>query len=228
MSETAEAVAPEATNADVQTTPEVPQEGQAGDDHVQAQDGIPGDGQEQVSEDAGGSEGTEAADPASYELTAPEGFEINEDLRGTLNEFAGKHKLSQEAMQEAVNLHSQMVRQMQTQMVEQAESRQAENIKAIKSMKEMAGGEGLEANVGQAVAGIDNLQNAVNGIFGDDAIELRKHFHENGIGNDPAVMQMMYAYAKTMKVMEDSTLAGVGHGGPASPRDRVDVLYGNS
>lgn len=226
MSEAAEAV-----QGDVPATPEVEQTGAPG-----AEAKVSTDPQAEAkgdSAEAGVAEAQEPGeaadvDPASYELTVPEGFEINEDLRGTLNEFAGKHRLSQDAMQEAVNLHSQMVLQMQQQMLGQADSAQAENIQKIKSMKELIGGEGLEANVGRAVAGIDNLQGAVNGIFGDDAIELRKHFHEAGIGNDPAIMQMMYAYSQTMKLAEDSTLAGLGAGAQAKPRDRVDVLYSNS
>lgn len=176
-------------------------------------------------EEGGKKEGEEQQGaPDSYEdFTLPEGFELKGERLEKFQEFAKAKNWSQETAQEMVDFYIDQQKSVQAEMENRIAERAKEDIETIKKMKAMNGGDGFEANVGKAVSGIAIAQKAINGIFGDDAIDLRDHLEATGIGNDPALLQMAYAYQSA--VSEDGFVSGApGTGGSEKP-DRVSVMY---
>ncbi|RKX24206.1 MAG: hypothetical protein DRP45_08705 [Candidatus Zixiibacteriota bacterium] len=184
-----------------------------------------GDGEQAAAKDDNGSgdgDGSEEQSPGEYKFRLPEGVELPEDRSKWLEDFAKESKLSPEQAQNVLDKYLELQGQDMS-MAEEFRARQvAENITKIKSFKTFNQGEGFEANIAKAAQGIDRAQEAVNQFFGDDAIDLKDYLETTGIGNDPALVQIAYAYG--VSTSEDSFVPS-GKGPGMKKQDREDVLY---
>ncbi len=152
----------------------------------------------------------EPVDPASYEITVPDGFNLDEDLEKEFRKFSAKRKFTQEDVDELTGIQKRLV------------SKQAEGIanlkktwvKDLKADKEF-GGQAFDANAGACRHIIDNVFVPVDPNF-------KSMLNSTGLGSYPG-------FVKGMKRIADALgEAGVKLGGKNSGDDSMEeVLYGD-
>ena len=133
------------------------------------------------------------AEPEAYELTAPEGYPINDDALKNLNALCRDAKLTR-AQGEAVMkyLHGNYTAFQEGQAAQL--KKWADEARADKEF----GGDRFEANVADARRGL--------ATFDTDG-SIRAMLEETGYGNHPAVLKI---FARVGKALGEDKLVGVG------------------
>lgn len=188
------------------TTATTSQEGsaegdQSGGDNDQQQ-------QQQQQEDKDKNPGLQA--PEKYELTAPEGTELDSKAVELFEPVARELGLSNDQAQKLAGLWPQLQEQIQNR---QAESwgQQVEQWAADTKADKEIGGDKLTVSVGHAQKALDTFASK----------EFREFLDSTGLGNHP---EMVRAFAKVGKLMsEDSFVTGQGNGSPKN--DLVEAFY---
>jgi hypothetical protein len=148
--------------------------------------------------------------PEKYELTAPEGTELDSKAVELFEPVARELGLSNDQAQKLAGLWPQLQEQMQNR---QAESwgQQVEQWAADTKADKEIGGDKLTVSVGHAQKALDTFASK----------EFREFLDSTGLGNHP---EMVRAFAKVGKLMsEDSFVTGQGNGSPKN--DLVEAFY---
>jgi hypothetical protein len=161
-----------------------------------------------------------ASTPYSFDgLKLPENFTVDDGTKESLGTFAAKHKLSQEVMQELIELGA-------SRSKAEAEAAASSQLQAWKDTNEKwrneifadkeLGGDKLDAVVRPTVSKmLDTLPNAA---------EFRQALNVTGAGNHPAMVRALYHLAQQL------TEGGPVQGKPALPKAQVNpahVMYPN-
>lgn len=152
-------------------------------------------------------------------LKLPEGFTLDDTTKGSLSELATKHKLSQEVVQELVDLgasrskaEAEAAASSQLQAWKDTNDKWRDEVMADKEL----GGDKLDSVVRPTVSKmIDTLPNAS---------EFRAALTLTGAGNHPAMVRALYHLATQL------TEGGPVQGKPALPKAQVSpahVMYPN-
>lgn len=163
--------------------------------------------------DAEGKEGEDAQKPVEYQLTAPEGMEIDADALSAAVPILQKHNVPQEAAQELTNVAAGMVSKAMKQVASQHTAKVQEWHDA--TVKEF--GEGGEAEFSKKV-GV--AQKAMNKFFSEDEKKMVRHY---GFGNFPALFRMAYAMGSAMQ--EDSPNLPAGNQGAGKDKTLGQSWY---
>ena len=148
--------------------------------------------------------------PEKYELTAPEGTELDSKAVELFEPVARELGLSNDQAQKLAGLWPQLQEQIQNR---QAESwgQQVEQWAADTKTDKEIGGDKLTVSVGHAQKALDTFASK----------EFREFLDSTGLGNHP---EMVRAFAKVGKLMsEDSFVTGQGNGSPKN--DLVEAFY---
>ncbi|HGK3824325.1 TPA: peptidase [Klebsiella pneumoniae] len=148
--------------------------------------------------------------PEKYELTAPEGTELDSKAVELFEPVARELGLSNDQAQKLAGLWPQLQEQIQNR---QAESwgQQVEQWAADTKADKEIGGDKLTVSVGHAQKALDTFASK----------EFREFLDSTGLGNHP---EMVRAFAKVGKLMsEDSFVTGQGNGSPKN--DLVEAFY---
>lgn len=152
-------------------------------------------------------------------LKIPEGFDFPDELKGTLGELATKHKLSQEVMQEIVELGASREKA-------RAEAEASSQLQAWKDTND----KWRDEIVNDKELGGDKLDNVVRPTVSKmidmlpNASEFRQALNLTGAGNHPAMVRALYHLAQQL------TEGGPVQGKPALPKAQVNpahILYPN-
>lgn len=160
-----------------------------------------------------GAEG-EAAVPETYDITLPEGFQVDDTAMGEFTEFAKTNKLSNEAAQAAFNLFHK-------QVTAQAESFAAEQATAWKTTLD-----GWKTELGQDPSFAGEKAKAAQQAIGKaldvyGTPETRQAFDLTGAGWNPAIVKFVHSMAKALD--EGGIIPG---GGPSKgPRTLGETFY---
>ena len=156
----------------------------------------------------GQGEGDGEQEPINYELSLPDGYTFDEEIKNGLVEFAKEKNLTQEETQKLADLGVKM----REKEVAQFQETQKQWIEQIKS-DPVLGGAQLNENIAVAKKAIDT--------FGTP--ELKKLLNDTGFGNHPEVVSAFYKIGKS--ISEDKLVIGQGKPRPAA--DPAKRLFPN-
>lgn len=156
--------------------------------------------------DAGKGKGDEGGDvdPASYDLTAPEGYDVDPEVESEFREFAASNKFSKETVGALRGFQVKMIEKQ----AEQHTAMVADWGNQVKADKEI-GGANLAVSTAAARA-------AMQEFFPPDA---RAILEQTGLGNHPAIVKGMARVGRAMG--EHKTISG----NPTTNVSRLDILY---
>ena len=190
-------------------------EGQGGnaDPDTQGTQGAQGaadDGNQGGDQGAGDGEGDagKQQEPINYELSLPDGFTFDEEIKNGLVEFAKEKNLTQEETQKLADLGVKM-REKEVALFQETQKQWIEQIKS----DPVLGGAQLNENIAVAKKAIDT--------FGTP--ELKKLLNDTGFGNHPEVVSAFYKIGKS--ISEDKLVIGQGKPRPAT--DPAKRLFPN-
>lgn len=147
-----------------------------------------------------------AVDPASYEITPPEGFVLDPSIEKPFRDFAAKHNLTQDEVKELGD--------MQIKLYEKQAETHANQVKewgeAVKTDKEL-GGPSSDAKMGKAAA-------FINEFFEPDVAAI---LDKSGLGNHPGMVRGFYRAGLAMG--EIPTFRQ--NAGAQGKESIVDILY---
>lgn len=155
--------------------------------------------------DAGQEQAKDDSAPESYELTHPDGIEIDTDA---FTAFARDADLTQDQAQKLLEKMAPAMVARQQAAIEQARQQWVSDAKADKEF----GGEKLSENLGVAKKAMDQ--------FGSP--ELKALLEQSGLGNHPEVIRFFFRAGKA--ISEDRVVTGSARGQAFDARS----LYPNS
>lgn len=148
----------------------------------------------------------EAIKPEDYDLTAPEGFELNGEVETQFRAFAAERGWSKDDVS--------ALKDMQVKLYEKQVEQHAETVadwgKQLKTDKEI-GGNNYDANIGKAIAFRDTF-------FDKDA---RAILDKTGLGNHPEIVR---GFVRAGIAMGEAGVVTTGSGGKR--QGYADILYG--
>lgn len=189
---------PEATNKDG-----TPEEEKKPSEDGEKKDGDEGKAKE---DDKSDEDKPEAIKPEDYDLTAPEGFELNSEVETAFRQFASERGWSKEDVS--------ALKDMQVKLYEKQTEAHAETVadwgKQLKTDKEI-GGNNYDANIGKAVA------------FRDQFFEpgARAILDKTGLGNHPEIVR---GFVRAGIAMGEAGVVTAGSGG--NRKGYAEILYG--
>lgn len=156
----------------------------------------------------GQGEGAGEQEPINYELSLPDGYTFDEEIKNGLVEFAKQKNLTQEETQKLADLGVKM-REKEAALFQETQKQWIEQIKS----DPVLGGAQLNENIAVAKKAIDT--------FGTP--ELKKLLNDTGFGNHPEVVSAFYKIGKS--ISEDKLVIGQGKPRPAA--DPAKRLFPN-
>lgn len=196
-----------------------------------------GAGDSEGSADASGEtgDGAEAsADglPEKYELTAPEGFEINEAVLSEATPVFKELGLGNEQAQKLMPLGAKLIESHEQAKADEFAAVRAGWAQETKADKDI-GGANLKDTQRLAAKALDTfvgpqylLDDKGEKVLGQDGKpipnEFRQLLNESGMGDHPAMARFLRKVGEA--VAEDGTIAR-GNSGPAVPKSREEALY---
>lgn len=147
---------------------------------------------------------TEAVVPESYELTMPEGVELDQAAASEFTAIAKELKLDQAAAQKLADVGAKMAQRQVEAHAKLVES-WTEQVKTDKEI----GGDKLAENLGIARKAIDT--------FGTP--ELKALLNSSGLGNHPEVVKLAYKVGKA--ISEDRFVTGSPKGPSNDPAKKL-------
>lgn len=191
-----------------------------------------GDGEAADAADAGAEAAADAGLPEKYELTAPEGFEINETVLADATPVFQELGLGQEQAQKLVPLGQKLIENYESAKADEYAALRTQWANEVKADAEIGKGNlretqrlaarALDTFIGpREILGEDGKP--IIGQDGKPVIEpFRQLLIETGLENHPV---MVRAFRKIgMALSEDGTIARGGQG-PATPKSREQILY---
>lgn len=146
-----------------------------------------------------------AADPITYELSAPEGMTLDADAVTEFTAIAQELKIAPEKAQALADIAVKM----QQRQVEQHAQTQEAWVGEIKADKDF-GGDNFEANIAIARKAIER--------FGSP--ELKAYLDQTGLGNFPPLIRAMHQIG--LAISDDGFVTGQkGTGAP----DRAKIMF---
>jgi hypothetical protein len=139
----------------------------------------------------------------AYQIEAPEGMELNEELIGGLKEFAFENGIAPEQIQGLVQWYTGEQEKAGEEFGQMVESERAEAETALKK----DWGDDYDKNLDAAKKVVDT--------FGDK--DFKTFLNETGLGSEPALVKLFYTISS--KISEDSFEAGGGGGEEEGQRD---------
>ena len=155
--------------------------------------------------------------PAPFDaekITLPEGMKPDADVLGKFGEIAAKHKVSQEAAQELVNLYHSVAGAQAKQNWDTWQTTQASWVSDVK-----ADGE---------IGNLDEVKRTVGRFLDDPAFagpKTREGFEVTGSGNHPEVIRFIYRLSKALA--EGTHVTGNGPVRQAAERSLAERIYPN-
>lgn len=131
----------------------------------------------------------------SYDLTAPEGSQFDDETLGELKALAKESKMPKEQAQKLADLGVKAVQKYHERMTAQYEQQQQQWVNDSRADKEF-GGDKLNQNLAVAKRALDT--------FGTP--ELTKLLNESGLGNHPEVIRYNFRVAQALS--EDRVVPG--------------------
>ena len=157
----------------------------------------------------------EAPEPFNAEkITLPEGMKPDADVLGKFGEIATKHKVSQEAAQELVNLYHSVAGAQAKQNWDTWQTTQAGWVAGVKADPEIGNLDEVKRTVGQF---LDNPEFA--------GPKTREGFEVTGSGNHPEVIRFIYRLSKALA--EGTHVTGNGPVRQATDRSLAERIYPN-
>ena len=155
--------------------------------------------------------------PAPFDpekITLPEGMKPDAEVLGKFGEIAAKHKVSQEAAQELVNLYHSVAGAQAKQNWDTWQTTQASWVSDVK-----ADGE---------IGNLDEVKRTVGRFLDDPAFagpKTREGFEVTGSGNHPEVIRFIYRLSKALA--EGTHVTGNGPVRQAAERSLAERIYPN-
>ena len=144
----------------------------------------------------------------------PEGFELDSEIGGELNDLAKELNLSQKDAQRLADLGVKQASKMADQPAKAVAEARVEWKNQSQNDKEF-GGANMDKNMATAKRAMDSLGTP----------ELKNLLNESGLGNHPEVIRVFYRAGKAMS--EDTMVTGASGNSPKSV-SAADRLYGNN
>jgi len=170
----------------------------------------PTEGEQQQDGEAKGDEAAKTGEEQAveYDLSLPDGFDLQPEVGDALKSFLSTHKLPAEAAKELTALGVQM---------EQAKAEAYQKtrdgwVESIKSDQEI-GGDGLDANVGLAKRALDT--------FGTP--ELKSLLEGSGFGDHPEIVRAFYRVGKA--ISDDKLVTQQGSGPAAQAKSQAQQMF---
>jgi hypothetical protein len=155
--------------------------------------------------------------PAPFDaekIALPEGMKPDADVLGKFGEIATKHKVSQEAAQELVNLYHSVAGAQAKQNWDTWQTTQASWVAGVKADPEIGNLDEVKRTVGQF---LDNPEFA--------GPKTREGFEVTGSGNHPEVIRFIYRLSKALA--EGTHVTGNGPARQAAERSLAERIYPN-
>jgi hypothetical protein len=155
--------------------------------------------------------------PAPFDaekITLPEGMKPDAEILGKFGEIATKHKVSQEAAQELVNLYHSVAGAQAKQNWDSWQTTQSGWVADVKADRE--------------IGNLDEVKRTVGRFLDDPAFagpKTREGFEVTGSGNHPEVIRFIYRLTKALA--EGTHVAGNGPVRQATERSLAERLYPN-
>jgi len=155
--------------------------------------------------------------PAPFDaekIALPEGMKADAEILGKFGEIATKHKVSQEAAQELVNLYHSVASTQAKQNWDSWQTTQSGWVADVKADRE--------------IGNLDEVKRTVGRFLDDPAFagpKTREGFEVTGSGNHPEVIRFIYRLTKALA--EGTHVAGNGPVRQATERSLAERLYPN-
>lgn len=199
-----------------------------------ADDGT-GDGATDGAADGAAGEGAQASTdglPEKYELTAPEGFEINEAVLAEATPVFNELGLGNEQAQKLMPLGAKLIESHEQAKADEFAAVRAGWAQETKADREIGGAQ-LKETQRLAAKALDTfvgpqylLDDKGERVLGQDGKpipnEFRQLLNESGMGDHPAMARFLRKVGEACS--EDGTIAR-GNSGPAVPKSREEALY---
>lgn len=170
----------------------------------------PGEGEQQQDGEAKDGEAAKTGEEQviEYDLSLPDGFDLQPEVGDALKSFLTKYKLPAESSKELTALGVQM-----EQAKAEAYQRTRDGwVESIKSDQEI-GGDALDANVGLAKRALDT--------FGTP--ELKSLLEGSGFGDHPEIVRAFYRVGKA--ISDDKLVTQQGSGPAAQAKTQAQQMF---
>lgn len=166
-----------------------------------------------TTDDAGKTADAAAAGaPEKYELTAPEGFQLEPETTAQFETVARELNLSNEQANKLIPLGAQLAQQIAAQQQDAHVKQVAQWLEASKADKDI-GGDKFDASVQVALKARDKFATP----------ELRTLMDQTGLGNHPEIVRLFHRIGTA--IADDSFVQAPSGGG--SQKSAASVLFDN-
>ena len=149
--------------------------------------------------------------PEKYELTVPEGFQLEPETTAEFEAIAREFDLDNDQANKLVPLGVKLAQRIQTQQAEAHQTQVAQWADAVRNDKEM-GGANFDATVNTAKKALDR--------FGTP--ELKTLMDTSGFGNHPEIVR---AFHRIGLAIADDKFVNAPSGGGTSGKSAASVLF---
>lgn len=153
--------------------------------------------------------------PEKYEYKLPEGYQLNEEVKGQFDSLAKEYGLSNDKAQKLIDLHTNLLKQSQDTLMEHMTAQQQQWLSTTKSDKEIGGAK---------LKDVSSICTQVIEKLGSP--ELKAALNETGIGNHPELIRFVYRIGQQMGVKEGSVVASSS--GSAVQKSDAQTLFDKS